>query len=84
MCIFCDEREIEDEIHFAVRCPRYQTYRDSFFTYICRNVSKKFMNNDAVDKFIFLMKLNGKHIRKFANYLVSIWEYRKSILYTNN
>ena len=43
----------------------------------------KFMNNDAVDKFIFLMKLNGKHIRKFANYLVSIWEYRKSILYTN-
>ena len=77
VCIFCDEREIEDEIHFVVRCPRYQTY-------ICRNVSKKFMNNDAVDKFIFLMKLDVKHIRKFANYLVSIWEYRKSILYTNN
>ena len=62
----------------------WQGYRDNFFTYICRNVSKKFMNNDAVDKFIFLMKLNGKHIRKFANYLVSIWEYRKSVLYTNN
>ena len=42
------------------------------------------MNNDAVDKFIFLMKLNGKHIRIIANYLVSIWEFRKSILYTNN
>ena len=29
------------------------------------------MNNDAVDKFIYLMKLNGKHILNFANYLVS-------------
>ena len=52
---------------------------DNFFTYICRNVSKNFMNNDAVDKFIFLMKLNGKHIRNVANYLVSVWEFRKSI-----
>ena len=32
VCAFCDEREIEDEIHFVVRCPRYQTYRDNFFT----------------------------------------------------
>ena len=47
-------------------------------------VSKEFTNNDAIDKFIFLMKLNGKQIRNFANYLVSIWEFRKSILYTNN
>ena len=84
MCVFCDEWEIENEIYFVVRCPRYQTYRHNFFTYICRNVSKKFMNNDVVDKFIFLMKLNGKHIRNFANYLVSIWEFRKSILYSNN
>ena len=42
------------------------------------------MKNNAVDKFIFLMKLNGKHIRNFANYLVSIWKFRKSILYTND
>ena len=42
LCFFCDEMEIEDEIHFGAECPRYQTYRDNFFTYICRNVSKKF------------------------------------------
>ena len=71
--------EIEDEIHFVEQCPRYQTYRDNFFTYIYRNVSKNFMNNDAVDKFIIPMKLNG-NIRNFSNYLVSIWELRKSIL----
>ena len=67
-----------------MQCPRYQTYRDNFFTYICRNDSKCFMNNDAVDKFIFLMKFNGKLIRIFANYLLSIWEFRKSILYTSD
>ena len=42
------------------------------------------MNNDAVDQFIFIMKLNGKHIHNFANYLVSILEFRKSILYTSD
>ena len=71
--------EIEDEIHFVVQYPRYQTYWDNFFTYIFRNVSENLMNNDAVDKFISIMKLNVKHIRNFANYLVSIWEFRKSI-----
>ena len=58
---FCDEMEIEHEIHSVLQCQRYQTYRDNFFTYICRNVSKIFLNNDAVDKFIFLMKLNYKY-----------------------
>ena len=67
-----------------LQCPRYQTYRDNFFTYICRNISKNFMNNNAVDTFIFIMKLNGKHIANFANYLVSSWEFRKSILYTSD
>ena len=76
--------EIEDEIHFVVQCPRYQTIGITFSTYICGNVSKNFMNNDAVDKFINLMKLNGKHIWNFANYLVSIWKFRKSILYTSD
>ena len=64
----CDKLEIEDEIHFVVQCPRYQSLRDNFFMYICRNVSENFVNYDAVDKFIFLMKLNGKHIRNFAKY----------------
>ena len=42
------------------------------------------MNNDALGKFTFLMKLNGKHIHNFANYLMSIREFRKSILYADN
>ena len=65
--------EIKDEIHFVMQYTRYQTYKDNFCTYICRNVSKKIMNKDAVEKFIFLMKLNDKHVRNFANYLLSIW-----------
>ena len=76
--------EIDDEINFVVQCPRYQTYyRDNFFTYICRNASKNFMNHAAVDQFIFLMNLNGKYIRNCENYLVSVWEFRKSILYSD-
>ena len=39
--------EIEDEIYFVVQCPKYQTYRDNCFTYICKNVSKNFVNNDV-------------------------------------
>ena len=50
-----------------MQCSRYQIYSDNFFTYICKNVSKYFMNNDAVDEFIFLTKLNGKHIHKLLS-----------------
>ena len=84
ICILCNEMEIEDEIHFVIQCPRYQNQRETFFSYICDNVTVEFNNIDVFDKFMVLMKLKGVHIRRLAKFLVSIWECRKSILYTTN
>ena len=52
------------------------------FSHTFLEMFKKIMNNDAVDKFIFLMKLNGKHYSQL--YFVSICEFRESIIYTND
>ena len=76
--------EIEDEIHFVIQCQRYQNQREMFFSYIYHNVTVEFNNVDVFDKFMILMKLKGVHIRHFAKFLVSIWECRKSIIYTAN
>ena len=38
---------------------------------------KQFMNNDAVDKLIFLMKLNGKHI-DFATLQIILCQFWNS------
>ena len=84
ICTLCNEMEIEDEIHFVIQCPRYQNQRETFFSYICDNVTVEFNNIDVFDKFMVLMKLKGVHIRRLAKFLVSIWECRKSILYTTN
>ena len=54
-----------------------QDIRFTGITFSHTFVSKYFMNNDAFDNFIFLMKLNGKHILQIT---WGIGEFRKSIL----
>ena len=81
-CPICKTNEVEDEIHFVINCNGYTTKRTCFFSYICNSVSNIFMNLDSEEKFFQLMTLENASLKRFAKFLVDIWEHRKNILLT--
>ena len=63
ICKYCDKNEIEDERHFLIYCPMYQTERLLFFEQ-CKNVICDFGNMDGTSKFKEILNCN-----ELCNYL---------------
>ncbi len=82
-CQLCKTNSIENEIHFVIECPIYQTERKALFD--CLNSFTQFSTLSRDDKFIFLMTYNNgdtevlKPLLKFVNECV---EKRKEIMCT--
>ena len=77
VCEICKNGEIEDEVHFVIKCNAYISTRRILFDK-CIAKQADFSNRDDIDKFIFI--LNNME-RDLANYLVSSWNYRRNYLY---
>ena len=77
LCQICKNGEVEDEMHFAFDCRAYETSREIFFN--------KIMIHD--DKFVSLNNVNKLklcfegYVRKFAKFLLSIFQERKDFEY---
>ena len=76
--------EIEDETHFVINCPVYNTERVKLFE-ICRKNSNRIINFDNIptskQKLIFIMTSDDVDIIKgFANYLKQCFRKRDDCL----
>ena len=80
ICQMCDNKEIENEIHFTCKCPCYDNIRKYMFDNYKKSHSG-FMNKSDNEKFIYLMSHPNKSL---ANFIVKSWGIRKNILYKIN
>ena len=75
-CKFCLQRNvyvIEDEFHFFMVCPMYNTLRDMYFR-------PEWKMNINEQKFYRIMKLSdARSLLLISKFLVSAFEYRKSV-----
>ena len=82
-CYNCLDK-IEDETHFVINCPVYNTEREKLFE-ICRNKSKGKILFDSIptekQKLIFVMTSDDVDIiNGFANYLKHCFRKRDEFL----
>ena len=73
LCILCNNGEIEDEIHFLLRCEHYMQFRNFLFTNT--NV------NPSGDPGRIIKTLMDNHPTKLALFLCNALQKRKSTLY---
>jgi len=86
ICKNCDQKVIEDEVHFVVQCPRYTQFRMELFEKICNISNSKWdLNRNSIqDRFILLV--NGtqdewelKIFELFHIYLVKCFKARVEV-----
>ena len=75
ICPVCDV-EVEDEVHFLCKCPKYTEYRNVLFGKASA-INPDFHTIDILDQFVFLMSNLQKDVIRF---LVKAVETRKSIV----
>ena len=71
VCLLCTE-EVEDEIHFLIKCTSKTTKRNILFTGISKTVPL-FSSLDPTPKFIFLMSQEDKVINKLLIDQINRW-----------
>ena len=77
VCECCNVGQIEDELHFLIKCNLYTELRNRLFVKISRT-KPEFLNMNDKDKFIYLMKNVTYAV---ASFIKNAWELRKSKLY---
>ena len=82
ICKICDLGEIENEYHFIMTCPEYESARMELFE-IARtkivNMPRNMLNYSAGDQFILLLKYCQKYVSNFLN---QAYDIRKTKIYT--
>ena len=80
ICTLCELQDIEDEIHFVCRCPKYDNPRLQLF-HIASDRNPNFYLMTEPDKFIFLVK----HLyKKLAIFIKQSWQIRQNLIYRQN
>ena len=79
VCTLCHQNEVEDEIHFMMLCPIYSNIRSYYFDKF-KLLIEGFNQLDLYGKYIAL--LNCKKVKIAANYVETLWNIRKSKLFT--
>lgn len=73
VCRICNDRSVEDETHFLVRCPAYTNLRQQHFT-----PEQLRTGGSDTDQMVSLMTVaEPKHL---ANYIIQAYEHRGSLL----
>jgi len=83
LCLSCNLNTTEDERHFLLHCPRYNTLRNNLFNSILNVSGDKwdFKNRASQEVFILLMEGTGDQYEKiifriFHRYLVKCFKIR--------
>ena len=78
ICEFCTSAEIEDEAHFLFRCENYTRQRDAFLNKIGIHHDIENISSPEFTRLIFT-----SFPRQVSKYIISIFDIRKSQLYTS-
>ena len=78
-CKLCQNKNIEDEIHFLCCCKHFDHERVLFFTKLAEKGNNILEMSDN-EKFVFIMQLNSKELPIWINQSQTIWNRRKLIL----
>ena len=82
LCSVC--QEVEDEIHFLIRCTRYNSLRNEFFGKIYQ-ISPNFTSLNDNEKYVFLMTSCNKQLMVWLGKFVhEIFGYRGEQLSLRN
>ena len=76
-CTICDLNEVEVVKHFLCICPVYNNIRSTRYTK-ANTISSEFSTLNMSERFIFLMKYVWRDV---SNFIFTVWNRRKSILY---
>ena len=77
LCTNCDRKLIEDEKHFLIICPKYNTLRDKLLDVVNKEcLVFKDMSSD--NQFIYLLNSSGKVCQAVAKYCFDAMELRES------
>ena len=78
-CLICNiNGEVEDEIHFLLKCPQYKNIRDNLFTY-ATSIIPEFDDLNEIQKLRTLTS-HPNLIRNTANYAMELLRIRQNIL----
>ena len=70
ICLQCDENKIEDELHFAIHCSKYNYLRQSLFNRLT-------IDNTRRDKEIVkLLVSDSKNVKLFSQFIIDCLELR--------
>ena len=81
MCMVCNSRIIEDELHFICHCQYYEHYRNELYL-LAYNVYENSNFYDLADiaKFVFIMS-SEKMVLKLAWFIQHSWRERQNVLF---
>ena len=77
LCTLCNEGVVEDQIHFALKCPTYDQIRTEFVN-ACR---VRIVGWDILTDTGKISLLYDRQPRLFGKYIKDIFLHRKSLLY---
>lgn len=75
LCKICDLNEVEDELHYTLRCPGYAEERREMVD----SLGQGYQEKTEIEKLRFLLTEVGKH-KKVMEYLRKTWKKRRQIL----
>ena len=76
LCVMCDTNSVEDECHFLINCPKYNTIRDKLFNNAMHDTS--FVHLSNTEKLIYLIRSGERKVIKFVAEAFSL---RRRIIY---
>ena len=80
LCTLCTLGSTEDEIHFLLDCPCYDSIRKDLLTMVLIK-NENFLSLSKLTQFKYLME---NCVKLVSNYLFSAWDRRKNLLYSNS
>lgn len=84
LCKYCQANEVEDEVHFSMKCSFYKKQRENLFSMVSRS-SKYFMDLSPENKFIWLMTNEDTDIiDNLASYVYECFEIRNHYVCSSN
>ena len=74
LCTLCNERDVEDEYHFTIKCPIYSEIRKKYIKHF-------FVNRPSMFKFTLLLKSNNMNtLKNLSLYITEAFQLRKTLI----
>jgi len=81
LCVQCNSNEIEDEIHFLLKCSKYNKEREELMT-ILKSKSPLLENLNIIDQFQWIMSnTDSDIILALANYIYKAMKIKNNAIF---